>query len=185
MVAAGLIAAVANYALLSSGDPVVDVVVVQADAPAGTPVEDLVVATRALPFEDPGAHHLMTEAQLGSVDGTVTVGRLQAGVILRPSDLRVPAGEGLGAMSIPVDHTRAAGGLIAAGDAVDVIAGDDDGVVYVVTGVEVLDVLQPGTGVGQVGGTYAVTVSVDPDQALALAAALRQGDVDVVRARGR
>ncbi|WP_370324894.1 RcpC/CpaB family pilus assembly protein [Euzebya sp.] len=182
MVAAGLIAAVANYALLTGDDPTTAVVVVEVAAPAGTPVEDLAVAARPVPIDDPAANLLVVESQMASLAGTVTTARLEAGTMLRITDLRVPAGEGRGAMSLPVDPARAAGGLIVPGDVVDVIAGDDEEVDYVVTAVEVLDVREPGSGVGQIGGSHAITVSVDADQALALAAALRAGDIDVVRA---
>jgi pilus assembly protein CpaB len=182
MVAAGLIAAVANYAVLTADAPAAEVAVLTARAPAGTPVEALQLRRVALPVADPAAHRFAAPDDLAAMAGAVTATALDEGVVLRTGDLRDPAGATAGAMGLPIDPARAAGGLLQPGDRVDVIAGDPGAVDYVVRDVEVLGVSAPGGGVGQVGGGYALTLAVDPDEALALAEALRTGEVDVVRA---
>jgi hypothetical protein len=76
------------------------------------------------------------------------------------------------------------GGELAVGDRVDVIGVDDDGPRYIATEVEVLDV--PGSRAGTFGATdgFAVTLAVDDQQALALAGALAEGDLHVLRSTG-
>lgn len=180
MVAAGLIAAVANYALLTGGDPGTRVAVLTADAPVGTPVGDLQIEMRAVPLPDPGAHLLADQRVLDSLEGQVTAAALPAGVLLRATDLRVPGGEGEGAMSLPVDASRSVGGLLQPGDVVDVIAGEE-AAALVARDLQVIAVGDAGGGaLGSVGGS-SITVSVDADQALALAQALREGPIDLVR----
>lgn len=181
MIGAGLLAAVANYTVLTWDEPTTEVVVLTEGAPAGTAVSDLQYAAERVAIDDPGRHQLTGPSHLPSLTGMVTAIRLEAGVMLRRTDLRVPAGTGLGTMSLPVDRTRAVGGLLAAGDRVDVIAALDGPADYVATDLDVIDVVIPGTGVGQPGDGHAVTVAVDSRQAVALARALRAGDIDVVR----
>lgn len=184
MIAAGLIAAVTNYALLTMDDATVAVAVLDADAPAGTPLEQLDIRMADMVIEDPHAHRLADDAALEALAGQVTATRLEAGVLLRTSDLRVPSGEGLAAMSLPIDTARAVGGLLQAGDRVDVIAGADEAADYVVRDVQVIEVSAASAGLGGVSGAYAVTLSVDGAQALQLARALRAGDLDIVRTEG-
>ncbi len=186
MIAAGLLAAVANYALLAGGeDPGTAVLALAEGAPPGTPVGQLQLSPVATGVDDVEAHLLIPAEDLTRLEGTVTLGRLEPGVMLRTSDLGIPDDLGRSAMSVPLDATRAVGGLLAPGDTVDVIAGAGGAQArpadYVVRGVRVLDVLTPGTGVGQAGREYAVTLSVDPDQALVLARAMREGEIDLVR----
>lgn len=184
MVAAGLIAATANYALLTMDDPAAEVALLAQAAPAGTPVEQLAIEMAPLDLPDPsGAQLLAGPAAIDALAGQVTVTRLEAGVLLRVSDLRVPSGEGMSAMSLPIDRARAVGGVLQAGDHVDVIAGEEQAS-YVVRDVQIIDVVEPGTGIGAATADHAVTVSVDADQALRLAQALRIGALDIVRTAG-
>ena len=86
-------------------------------------------------------------------------------------------------MSLAVPAASAAGGALTAGDVVDVIAGGEDAR-YVVAAAPVLAVGGEG-GLG-LGGTQGlvVTLAVDDDEALRLAAAIAGGDVQLVRATG-
>lgn len=181
MIGAGLLAAVANYAVLTMNQPTTNVVVLGETAAAGTPVSQLRVSTQPMAIADPQAHGLATGSQLPAMADMVTAARLEAGVMLRHSDVRLDSGSELGAMSIPIEQARAAAGQLQAGDLVDVIAEPNGTADYVATDLDVLDVLIPGTGVGQTNSSYAVTVAVDADQALALARALRDGQIDLVR----
>ena len=179
MVAAGLIAAVANYALLTGGDPGTRVAVLTADAPPGTPVADLQIEMRAVPLADPGAHQLVDRQVLDSLQGQVTAAALPAGVLLRATDVRAPGDQAAGAMSLPVDASRSVGGLLQPGDVVDVIAGET-AAERVARDLQVVAVGDGGGALGTVGAA-SITVSVDPDEALALAQALREGPIDLVR----
>lgn len=80
------------------------------------------------------------------------------------------------------------GGDIAVGDVVDVIDVVDGSPTYVVAGVQVIDVASEGSSRGLSGsggpGGYFVVVQVDADQALALAGAMEDGGVQVVRSTG-
>lgn len=181
MIAAGLIAATANYALLTMEEPRTEVAVLDAPAPPGTPLDQLSLTMTSLPLGDPRAHLLADRPTLEGLAGTVTGARLEAGVLLRTSDLLRPSDTTVSAMSLPVGTTRAVGGLLQAGDRIDVIAADGDRAGYVARDIVVIDVGEPGSGLGAATGGYAVTVAVDPDQALRLAQALRDGDLDLIR----
>ncbi len=188
MIAAGLVAAVTNFALLTIDESPSEVRVVTAAAPAGTPLSDLATTVEQIQLDNP-EQYLLAGSTLPDGD-LVTAVPLEAGVILRTSDLRTAVGSVAGAMSIPVSQSRAAGGLLVPGDRVDVIAprqdgGDAGGVEYVVTDVTVLGVSSSGEGLGATGTAYAVTVEVNADQALLISAAIEGGSLDVVRtARG-
>lgn len=181
MIAAGVIAATANYALLTMGEPAVEVAVLTAAAPAGTPLDQLAIEMTPLPIADPAAARLLAGPDaLEAVADQVTAVRLEAGVLLRSTDLRVASGEGLSAMSVPIDVARAVGGVLQAGDRVDVIAGAEQAD-YVVRDVQVVEVVEPSSGIGAGTASPSLTLSVDGEQALRLAQALRDGEIDLVR----
>jgi Flp pilus assembly protein CpaB len=180
MIAAGVIAAAANYALLTADDPSTEVVVLASAAPPGTPVAELDLQVTSLAIDDPQQHGLVDRATLDQLLGTTTTGRLAQGALLRVDDLRSPQADDARAMSLPIGTARAVGGLLQPGDRVDVIAGGADGADYVARDLAVLDVGEGGGGLAGAAG-YAVTVSVDADEALRLARALRTGDLDLVR----
>ena len=116
---------------------------------------------------------------------SVATRTVTSGEPLLDTDLRtVATPAGLRAMSLPLDINRAVGGELAVGDRVDVIGVDDAGPHYIATDVEVLDV--PGARAGTFGATdgFAVTLAVDDEQALALAGALAEGELHVLRSTG-
>ena len=87
-------------------------------------------------------------------------------------------------MSIPIDAEHAVGGDLGAGDRIDLILVGDDGPEYVMSGAEVLSVSADGElGALSVGDFYLV-VAVDREQALGVAAAIRDGRIEVVRSTG-
>ena len=93
-------------------------------------------------------------------------------------------------MTIPVTPEHALGGAIRSGDRVDVYATFDKGTDVART----LTVARSATVRGvtrsdglfgqQEGGVTAITLAVDPDAAIAVAFAARNGELDVVRAHG-
>jgi Flp pilus assembly protein CpaB len=185
MVVAAVVAGLLNLVALRSGDDRVAVAVLAAGVAAGQPV-----AADALRYEPLGVSRslqasLVTEAAAAAGGDWIAVRDLQAGDLLRRSDLRSSAApDGQRAMSVPVDPAHAAGGALRAGDRVDVIDVRDDRAAYVLTGAEVLAVT--GGGAGGLGGTggFSITVAVDADAALRLALAIRSESVDVVRSTG-
>jgi Flp pilus assembly protein CpaB len=99
----------------------------------------------------------------------------------------LPAGRDV---TIPVTSEHALGGEIRTGDRVDVYATFDKGTdvartLTVATGATVRGVTRSDGLFGQQqSGIAAITLAVDPDAAIAVAFAARNGELDVVRARG-
>lgn len=118
--------------------------------------------------------------------GVVLAQPVPEGDPLRRSDLAGGDMASPRAMSIPVARSNAVGGEIEVGDRVDVVAVDDKGARYVLTGASVLAVASGPSQGGLIGdgstGFY-VTVAVPDEQSgLELAAAIDAGKVQIVRA---
>jgi Flp pilus assembly protein CpaB len=121
--------------------------------------------------------------------GRVLRTRVRAGAVIPIDALgaALPAGRDV---TIPVTPEHALGGDIRVGDRVDVFATFDKGTDVART----LTVARSATVRGvtrsdglfgqQEGGLTAVTLAVDPDAAIGVAFAARNGELDVVRARG-
>jgi len=186
MIVAALVAALLNYSALRSRDDSVRIAVALHDIPAGAPV-----TAGALSFTDARVDEgvlatLLTPERAAGVEGWVATGMITAGEPLRGSDLRAPsAPQEHRAMSVPIDREHAVGGALRPGDRVDVIAVHDGVASYVVADAEVLAVPTPDArgGLGALS-RFSVTLAVDEDVALRLAAALRSGSLDVVRSTG-
>lgn len=184
---AGALAFVLSASVLRDRADRVEVLVAARDIPAGTELTTAMVRSIELDADSPLADELLLRGRLEPgmvVDGVVT-----AGSPIRTSDLGDgSAGERLRSMSIQVDRARAVGGDIAVGDLVDVIDVVDGAPTYVVAGVQVTDVATDGASRGLSGGSgpsgFFVVVQVDARQALALAGAMEDGGVQVVRSTG-
>jgi Flp pilus assembly protein CpaB len=93
-------------------------------------------------------------------------------------------------VTIPVTPEHALGGAIRPGDRVDVYATFDKGTdvartLTVAKGATVREVTRSDGLFGQQeGGITAITLAVDPDAAIAVAFAARNGELDVVRTHG-
>ncbi len=93
-------------------------------------------------------------------------------------------------ITIPVTAEHALGGAVRPGDRVDILASFDKGTdsartVTVTRGAAVQGVVRSDGLFGQhEGGLNALTLRVDPDDALAVAFATRNAEIDVVRATG-
>lgn len=129
--------------------------------------------------------HLITEDSLATYDGWVLGRAIAEGAVLDISSLVQPGdSSGLRTMSIPIDREHAAGGSLVPGDRVDVIAVSDGVSGFVATDLEVTGVSDESSGgIGAVSA-YHVVLSVDAEQALALAAALDSGSLEIIRATG-
>ena len=167
----------------------------------GTPV--FVAAT------DLDAGHVLTRADLSEVEvrapGSVVAGlerteggppvgrvlrtpvRAGAAISLDALGGAIPAGRDV---TIPVTPEHALGGSIRPGDRVDVYATFDKGTdvartLTMARGATVRGVTRSDGLFGQrEGAISAITLAVDPNAAIAVAFATRNGELDVVRARG-
>lgn len=184
MIVAAALAGLLNLVVLRAGDDRVPVAVVTTPVAAGEALtSDLVTVTRVA-VDDAVLATLVPTATVETLADAVAVTDLAPGALLRRDDVRsAAAAGGQRAMSIPVDPAHAAGGDLVPGDRVDVIDVHDGAASYVVTDAEVLAVSDRG---GALGGleAFSVTVAVDGDTALLLAAAVRNETIELVRSTG-
>lgn len=162
-------------------------------------------ATRALP-----ANHVLTPGDLRAtriratddvLDGLVSASRrppvdrvlrfpVTDGGLLARATLGDAASEGR-EITVPISADHALGGALVAGDRVDVLASFDKGTelaktLTVARAARVVDVVSSDGLFGQREGELtALTVSVAPDDVVFVAFAIRNGEVDVVRAGNR
>ena len=129
--------------------------------------------------------HLLTQDALASYEGWVLDRAIDEGALLEASSLVQPAdNSGLRSMSLPIDREHAAGGTLVSGDRVDVISVIDGVPRFVATDLEVTAVADAASGAIGTVSAYHVVLSVSAEQALALAAALDSGSLEVVRSTG-
>lgn len=187
MVLSGLLAFVLIAAVLGDRSERVVVAVARADLAAGEPLDAQAVRAVRVPVDSQLTQRLVAidEVRRGR---WLAASAITAGDPVRRSDL-MPADDGprLRAMSIPVARENAVGGALRVGDLVDVIDVVEGRSAFVVAGAQVTKVSAPSTSGGLTRGVeraFYVVVQVSAEQALALAQALADGKVDVVRASG-
>ncbi|HUP70371.1 MAG TPA: hypothetical protein VM142_11215 [Acidimicrobiales bacterium] len=187
MVLSGLLAFVLMATVMGDRSERIQVAVAQADIAAGAILRSTLVKPSELAADSPLASSLVSLAMVRSGKWTATRA-IAAGDPIRRSDLaRSQNRPGLRSMSISVARENAVGGALGVGDKVDVIDVVDGRAVFVVTDVEVTKVATPMSSGGITRGAgreFFVVVQVDPSQALALAEALADGKLDVVRSTG-
>lgn len=182
MLLAGLLAGLANLAVLRGDGPTARVAILAEDAAPGTPADALPL--RFVPVEagDDAFDSVVTETVMDALATQVAVQHLPAGTMLRVADLGAPGPAVPHAMSLPIDPARAVAGDLAPGDVIDVIADDVDGITdYVVRGATVVATSGGAGGLGVASVATSVTVAVGEGDAIALARAMRAGDLDLVR----
>lgn len=178
-----VLAFVLNILALQSQGTSVLVAVASEPIPAGAVFSPSMV--RMVPVDSgfAGLGSLLTEVDAPARYGWIVQRPIGEGGVVELSFLVEAVSEkGFRSMSLPVLASRAAGGTIAAGDRVDVIAVRDEIAGFVVAGVEVLSVGGGGSGFGAMD--HHLVVAVDANQALALAEAMAAGPIDVVRSTG-
>lgn len=185
VLAAGLLAAVLNYAVLTGLDERVPVLVAGRDLEAGEPVDAAALATGRVRADGELLGALVEAGAAEDVEGWATTTAVPAGAPLRRSDLRPPgAPGGERAMSLPIEPGQAVGGALRVGDRVDVIVVRGDGAAYLTSGAEVLAVDGgDAAGLGSLR-SFSVTLAVDDAVALRLALALHHDELALVRATG-
>jgi len=187
MVLAGLLAFLLVLALLRDRSEAALVAVAAHDIPAGASLvaEDVrMVETSADDIALIDA--LLSDAEVAEAieAGRVAGASIRGGDPILATDLRAALGaEGLRAMAIELTSGRSVGGDIDVGDQVDVVVVRDGIASYVVTNVEVIDVLSSGSSVAA-SSDLIVTIAADGPTTLRLASALTDGEIYVVRATG-
>lgn len=186
MIVAALLAFLLNLVVLRGSDDRVTVTVAARTLEAGEPVhaEDLAVASVLV--DDRVLATLVPGAERDGIVGLVLAHPLGEGELLTRSALVEPASrDGRRAMSVPIDPAHAVGGVLRPGDRIDVIEVADGRPRYIAVGIEVVDVSTGGSGttIGVISSPH-VTVVVDAETALRLAAAIRGEAIEVVRSTG-
>lgn len=188
MIVAGILAFIANLAILRAREDVVLVAVAASDINAGVSIQEAAhIEYVELNGSDDVLAPLVTADEVPAIAGSILSSPIRAGEMFVESELVAsmnPIDQRAIAMAVGRDH--AVGGDISIGDRVDIIWVNDDVARYVVTGVEVIDT----TNSERTGGafsasqSFAITVAVDDVQALKLAEALNSGQIEVVRSTG-
>ena len=161
----------------------VPVAVAARDIGAGERVDPAALRFSEITASSSVRSRLLQAKDLPAMRGFVTTRPVAAGSLLQRGDLAPPAAPGRQrAMSFAVDAEHAVGGALRPGDRIDIIDGAD--ATYVVAGAEVLDVTKPSGSALATSRRYAITVAVDAQGALRLAAAIQNGKVEVVRSTG-
>jgi len=187
MIASALLAFVLALSVLRDRRASEAVLVASVEILPGTVITDDLVDTVYLP-SDSGLVNSM--AKPGTLSANTTAGqRLAPGDPITITGLATSSTpSGLRAMSLPIDRVDAVGGDIVAGDRVDVISVNDGIAAYVSVNLEVLATQRSEARTGALNSTalstYYVTVAVDGRDGLALALALEQGNVSVLRSTG-
>ncbi|CAN5786566.1 MAG: SAF domain-containing protein [Actinobacteria bacterium] len=185
MVLAAVLAFVTNVMVLRSQEETRPVVVAASAIEAGRTLSATDFKVAEVDLEDDLFARLIPWEQASGLSGMVAARAIGAGQMVVAADVRSPAApNGLRAISIPIDPEHAVGGALIAGDRIDLISVTEEASTYVLADVEVLAV--PAEARSSLTGTggYYLVVAVNADQALAVADAIRGGQVEIVRATG-
>lgn len=180
-----ILAFVLNLLVLQDRSSTTLVAVADRALATGSAVERSSIRLVPVASDFEGLAGLVTEDDLGSLDDWVLARSVPAGGLLdRAALVRPGSGSGMRSMSLPVPIEHAAGGALASGDRVDVIAVADGVARFVAVDLEVTSVSAAGSGAIGTISAYHVVVNVEADEALSLAEALATGPVEIVRATG-
>jgi Flp pilus assembly protein CpaB len=187
MIVAGLLGVVLTLGILRTGEQRQAVLVAADDLVPGTVIDRDAVRVEQISADRTVLASAFTAAQLDDLEGRVVSATISKGALLSRDSVQPSAAAGATrSMSFPLPKARALGGALDVGDRVDVVAVQHDGVGagYVMTDVEVLAV--DGARGGPLGTSddVTVTLAVDADSAVRLAAALEGGTVTLVRSTG-
>jgi Flp pilus assembly protein CpaB len=174
-----------NYLALQSGDATTLVAVADSPIAEGTPFSAQLVRLVPLPSDFEGLGHLIDEQDLTDLAGAVVSRSVAEGELIdRVAVIQPGTHGGLRTMSIPVPVEHAAGGTLVVGDRVDVISMVGEEPAFVATDLEVVGLAETGqTGLAGIG-PYHVVVAVSSEEALALARAIGESSIEIVRSTG-
>lgn len=182
---AAVLAFALNYLALQSRDATTLVAIAGTSIEGGSPLTSDSIRLVPLPADFEGLDHLVRESDLEGLEGWIVGRAVREGELIHRSlVIRPGAGDGLRTMSIPVPAEHAAGATLVIGDRVDVISMVGDEPVFVAADLEVVSIADT-TQNGLSGvGPYHVVVGVSQEQALALARAIADGSLEVLRSTG-
>ena len=185
MVLAAVLAFATNVMVLRNQEETRSIVVAATSIEAGRSLspEDFRVAE--VDLDDDLFASLIPWEQATGLSGKVAARAIGAGEMVSVADVRSAAApHSLRAISIPIDPEHAVGGQLLVGDRIDLISVSNEVGRYVLTNAEVLAVPTEARASFRGSGGYYLVVAVDADQALAVAGAIRQGEIEVVRSTG-
>jgi Flp pilus assembly protein CpaB len=182
---AALLAFGFNYLALQNRDATTLVAVADVPIAEGASLSVDSIRLTPLPSDFEGLEHLIPEEDLTQLEGWIVSRSIARGELVdRSIVIRPGAGEGLRTMSIPVSVEHAAGGTLVAGDRVDVISMVGAEPSFVATALEVVGIAETDQGGLSGVGPYYLVVAVTTDDALALARAIADGSIEIVRSTG-
>jgi Flp pilus assembly protein CpaB len=174
-----------NFLALQSREATTLVVVADGAIAEGTALTADLVRTVPLPSDFEGLGHLIVGADLDRLHGWIVSRSVADGELVdRSIVIRPGANDGLRTMSIPVPVEHAVGATLVVSDRVDVISVIDGQPSFVAEDLEVVSIATSSQGGLSGVGPYHIVVAVTSDEALALAKAIDDGSIEVVRSTG-
>jgi Flp pilus assembly protein CpaB len=182
---AALLAFGFNYLALQNRDATTLVAIAVRPIPEGAPFTPDLMRLVPLPADFAGIDHLIVEEDVAGLDGWIVGKSVAEGELIdRSIVIRPGAGDGLRTMSIPVAVEHAAGATLVVGDRVDVISLVGDQPTFVALDLEVVAIAERAAGGLSGVGPHFVVVAVTSDDALAVARAINDDSIEVVRSTG-
>ena len=185
MILAAVLAFATNLMVLRGQEETRQAVVATGRIEAGRVISATDLTVAEVDVDDGLFATLLPGQQTPALVGMVATRTIEAGHLLAVDDLRPAAApSSQRAISIPIEIEHAVGGGLVAGDRIDLIAVSETASEYILTGAEVLEV--PSTARGSLTGAtgFFVVVAVDDQQALAVASAIRTGEIEIARSTG-
>ncbi len=182
---AALLAFGLNYLALQNREATTSVAIADRQIAEGTAFSTDLARLVPMPSDFEGIRYLVAEADLRELEGWVVSRSVAEGELIDRAMLVAPGGgDGLRTMSVPVAIEHAAGATLVVGDRVDVISVIDAGPSFVALDLEIVAIADT-TQEGLTGaGAYHIVVAVDAEEALALAGAIDNGSIEVIRSTG-
>lgn len=185
MILAAILAFATNLMVLRGQETTRPAVVAGARIEAGRVIKAADLTVAEVDVGDSLFATLLAGGQSSALVGMVATRTIEAGHLLSVDDLRPAAAPSAQrAISIPIEIEHAVGGALVTGDRVDLISVSESGSEYILTGAEVLEV--PTNARGSLTGAtgFFVVVAVDDQEALAVAEAIRSGEIEIARSTG-
>lgn len=185
MVLAAVLAFATNVMVLRNQDETRPIVVAVTSIEAGRTLGPADFRVAEVDLDDDLFASLIPWGRATELNGMVAARAIGEGAMISSGDVRSAAApDRLRAMSIPIDPEHAVGGQILAGDRIDLISVSDEASSYVLVNAEVLAVPDEARASFTGAGGYYLVVAVNSEQALAVATAIRQGEIEVARSTG-
>ncbi len=159
--------------------------VASSEIAAGTVLTPALVGFAELGADSELSGVLFRQEEMEDLYGRVIVHSMAAGEPFTPSVLRTAAvPDGMRAMGMPIEIEHAAGGRVASGDRIDVVAVSDGVASIVARNLEVIYVPDRERGGIAGPGSFFVVVAVDIDTSLQLAEAMASARIELLLSTG-